>query len=417
MEGSGQTKSGIAPVLGVAEVADQLAAAIRAVMDALPQGKDGPTAVGRALGLNRVPISRLLGAIRRESGTDILASLPGPETLRSIVLAAAREGVDPRLVERAIAAVDEFETMIRSYGTRAAFDAAMSVQEPETLERFEQAARYQVFRGMSQVLGVEAEMWLSTMVMSPSKGSDTALDVTAVHGGLGMRRLRPDVSVSFTYGAPHEAVGMPGGSSDLALDLSPYYTQAPAPLKTHNRNGNVVHEFSPELMGKEALYDMLAGAHAPNHSKRYSDEKRSTRGVVVIPDIPVALMVVDLFVEKGVFPGLDPTVYLYNTTARGPADIENPSRLHDRVVPPVGLEKLQLTPGTVSMDRLSGYWHMLRDVFRRIGQDPSDFRGWRLRVPYPLYGFQWVLAFNAPAPPPNPDPINEPVCPPGSPVG
>lgn len=381
------------------QLAASLALTFGALIEALPGSAEGPTAVARVMGVNRVPVSRLLGAIRRDAGTEMLAMLPGPETLRSIAQAAERTSVEPGLIWAALESVDRFESMIRSFGTRAAFDAAMSVREPEALERFEQAGRYQAFKGMSQVLGVEAEVWLSTMIMTPTPGQVTAVDVTAVHGALGMRRLRPDVTVSFTYGAPHEAVGSPGGSFDLALDLSSYYTLEPAPLRMRDRSGNVVHEFCPDTLGKDAAYDMLAGVHAPAHSRRYRDERRTTRGVVVIPDIPVANMAVDLFVDRNIFPGIEPRLYLYNTTARGPADIEDPARLHDQITPPVRLRALEGGGGAASLERLPRYREMIAEVCGRIGYDHRNLNGWQLRVPYPLYGFQWVIAFEAPESP------------------
>lgn len=378
------------------QLAGSLTTGFVALFENLPASSDSPTALARVLGVNRVPVSRLLSAIRRESGTEMLAMLPGPETLRSIAQAAERAGAAADLVWRVLESVDRFEGMIRSFGTRAAFDATMSVREPEALERFEQAGRYQAYKGMSQVLGVEAELWLSTMIMTPTPGRDIAIDVTAVHGALGMRRLRPDVTVSFTYGAPHEAVGSPGGSFDLAMDLSPYYTLEPAPLRSRDRSGNVVHEFCPDTLGKDAAYDMLAGVHAPAHSKRYRDERRSTRGVVIIPDIPVANMAVDLFVDRTLFPGIEPRLYLYNTTARGPADIEDPARLHDQITPPVRLHPIPGGGTSPTLDRLPRYGELIAEVCGRIGYDHTNLNGWQLRVPYPLYGFQWIIAFEAP---------------------
>ncbi len=381
------------------QLAERLAADFSALIGALPERSGGPTAVARALGVNRVPVSRLLSAIRRDPGSEMLAMLPGPETLRSIAQAAAdRDAVDNRLVSSALEAVDQFEALIRSFGTRAAFDATMSVCEPEALERFEQAGRYQAFRGMSQVLGVEAELWLSTMILTPTRDDPVALDVTAVHGALGMRRLRPDVTVSFTYGAPHGAVGNAGGM-DLDLDFSPYYTLGPAPLRRRDHAGNVVHEFCPDNLGKDAAYDMLAGVHAPGHSKRYRDERRTNRGVVVIPDVPVNTLVVDLFVGEGVFEGIEPRLYFYNTTARGPADLEDPARFHDRLTPPVRLSPIAGGGGGVTLERLPRYGDMIADVCARVGYDHRRLRGWRLRVAYPLHGFQWTIAFEAPPAP------------------
>ena len=391
MDSTKRARSGAVSGEGLAR---EMAEGLGALVDALPESARGPSALARTLGVGRVPVSRMLGAIRRDPGAEILAMLPGPETLRQIVQGAARQGVDAPIVARAAGCVERFDESIRAFGTRAAFDATVSVSEPGALERFEQAGRYQVFKGMSQVLGVEAETWLSAMILTPTPGRDIALDVTAVHGALGMRRLRPDVTVSFTYGAPHEAVGTPGGSFDLALDLSPFYTRDPAPLRSLERGGKVIHEFCPDQVGKHAVFDMLAGVHAPAHSKRYRDEKRTKRGVVVVPDVPVQTMVVDLLVGAGVFPGLDPEVYLYNNVARGPADVEDHARLHDRITPPVRPEPID--PEELSLESLPRYKELLARVCSRINYDPSDLRGWRLRVPYPLYGFQWVLAFDAP---------------------
>ncbi|MCC5823675.1 MAG: hypothetical protein LAT64_10920 [Phycisphaerales bacterium] len=379
------------------ELARDMVSGLSALIDSLPESGRGPSAVARALGVGRVPISRMLGAIRREPGAEILAMLPGPETLRQIVNGAAKRGADELLVSRAAACVERFDATIRSFGTRAAFDATVSVREPGALERFEQAGRYQAFKGMGQVLGVEAETWLSTMILTPTPGRDIALDVTAVHGALGMRRLRPDITVSFTYGAPHEAVGTPGGSFDLAMDLSPYYTRDPAPLRSHERGGKVIHEFCPSEVGKHAVFDMLAGVHAPAHSKRFRDEKRTKRGVVVIPDVPVQTMIIDLLVGAGVFPGLEPELYLYNNVARGPADVEDAARFHDRITPSVRPEPID--PDDITLDNLPRYPEMLNRVCSRIGYNAGDLRGWRVRVPYPLYGFQWILAFEAPEAP------------------
>jgi hypothetical protein len=46
------------------------------------------------------------------------------------------------------------------------------------------------------------------------------------------------------------------------------------------------------------------------------------------------------------------------------------------------------------------YERLLKMVFDKLGWNADEFRAYRCRIDYPLYGSQVVMAWDAPAPPP-----------------
>lgn len=384
--------------LGAPErVGAALGRTIRAVFEAVPACSLRPTELARTLRASRVMISRISSAVAREDPIELLTSIPGPESLRSVVRACREAGVPRGVADDALDAIGRFDGLIRDrFGTRAALDAALSVQRDDALERFERSSRYQIYKGMSQILGVEADTWLTCMMLTPSRAEPDAVDVTNIHGALGMRRLRPDVPIFFAYGSPHSMAEVADSPVDLSMDLSPFYTNAPAPLVASRRGGKIIHEFPPGELSKAATYDMLAATHAPRGSHRYASATRRRRGVAIIPDIPVTTMVCDVLVFGDIFAGVVPDLHVFNTAVRGVVDVEDQSRAHDRVMAPFRIEDLGLGGGGCPMNECPRYPGMIEALCARTGHDPAMLRTWRLRVAYPIYGFQFVISFAVP---------------------
>ena len=71
-----------------AGIAAELASSLRRLFAEIPDAPHRPSALATHLGVNRVLISRTLGAIALPNPLDMLQRVPGPETLRGIVEAA-----------------------------------------------------------------------------------------------------------------------------------------------------------------------------------------------------------------------------------------------------------------------------------------------------------------------------------------
>lgn len=375
-------------------IGDRLRVSIGQVLGCVSQCALRPSELSRTLDVSRVMVSRLLSSIGKTDPLELLTSIPGPESLRSIVRAAERGSVSKRYIGAALEAINDFDHLIRDqFGTRAALNAALSVGRADTRERFEQSSRYQVFKGMSQVLGVQSKVWLTCMMLTPSKENDHAIDISTIHGTCGLRRLRPDMPIHFTYGIPPKYKDMRQSPERMRAGLTPFLSNMPAPLSVVEENGQIINTFAPEIGGKDALYDMLAEVHVPNGSDRRASAGRSWRGTSVIPDVPVVTLVSDVIIHGDIFEGIDPQLFVYNTVSRGGADIEDPKRDVDRV-----MTDDQITDRGSGLDNLAiaeipRYTDMVAYLSAQHGFTPECFRTYRLQVQYPIYGFQYVMGF------------------------
>jgi hypothetical protein len=381
----------------VRPVAERLHAAIRNLFGSLSSGSSSPTALSRRLGVNRVIVSRLMNAAAQDDPYEFLHRAPGPESLRVIALAAPAIGASPEDVERAVAAADEFADLIRNeFGTRGALNAAITSTGEDLQQRFEQTSRYHIFKGMRQVMGVEAETWLTAMVFVPDANDDEVISVTTIQGAIGMRRLRPDAQVYFTMGPPFHDVGREPDLTRSPVALEDLYTNGPAELETTISDGQLIHRFTDKSIGKRAIVDMVAVSHDHRGSRRFATPEKPRRGMVVFTDIPAKTLICDAILHESVFPNAEPELRFYKPGTRGPADPNDPSRDIDRIIFPERVEVLGPAADRFVVPEIPRYGEMVGRVFERIGQDLSKFRVCRLRMSYPVPGYQHVMAFAAP---------------------
>jgi len=366
-------------------------------VEAIPGGPHRPTTIARSLNLNRVIVSKMINAVANPDPLEVLEKLPGPESLRAFAIAAREAGVKPSLVDEAIEAISRFAGLIRQdFGTRIAFNAALSPLRPELKLRLAHKSRYQIYMGMQQVLGVSADTWLTSMIFRPSAEDSESIAVTAIHGALGMGRLRPDARVYFTYGPPNVGTNQASNLSSNDIDLRQFCTHEPAQLETHKAGGQLVHRLAHERLGRHAKVDMLAASHNAKGSRRYASPDRPRGGVVVYPDVPVKVLICDAFLHVDVFPRSTPELMVFNPGARGPANPNDPAREIDRVDVPERIDTISLSEEEFDLTEVPNYRHMMTHVAGCLNVDLSQFRMFRLRMPYPVHGFQFVMAFDAP---------------------
>ncbi len=392
------------PVEGrIREVGEGLARTIGAILERL--GALRPNALMRELDVNRAVASRVLNATAAKDPLEVVHLIPGPEPLRQIVRAAAGKGVDPDLVREAETAVAAFDRLIRNEaGTRSALDALISSSLPGARERFELASRYSVFKGISQLKGARAETWLGTAIVHPSARDPLKHDLTWLNGGIAMQRLRPGVAVRFSYRSNLDENDVERGAGDAALPdlmtLEQFCTNPPAQLEAH-RSGRIInYVLPPDLLGPRSVTDLFVVDHHVATMRRYrKDEPRARTSLFVEPALPVALLVFDVLLDADVFPGAEPELVAFDTGYDGIANVNDPARDIDRMPlhEPIGFIGHDMR--NVYATEVPGYTDVLAHLCARFQWDPARFRAYRVRIQYPVYGWQICMTFEPPAAP------------------
>ncbi len=395
----------------IQKVGNILTSAVREVAVAIPGGPHGPVEMARRLGIDKVLASRVLKVARDSDPVAALHHAPGPEPMRRFVKAARKRGVPDNLAQEADQAVLAFEQLIREVaGDRSSFDAMLSAWLPEARAAIEVRRRQSAFRAISQLKGVEARLSGATVILHPSADGKN-LDVVWLFALLGLKRLRPGACVKFASRrfTTDANVRLPRTLSGEAVDsiqglrLDQFCSVAAPDLEVV-RAGDVVHyTLADHGFGSRSACDLIFVEVNRAEMARYlPSEQRRRRHVFAEVSVPAKLLMFDALLHEDVFVGHDPSLVIYDTACEGVADPNDPGRDIDRMQTADTI--LHLGKG-ISRFRSSDqprHADVLEHVWRSLGWKASDFRGYRCRIDYPLYGSQVVMTWPSDPTPPMP---------------
>lgn len=393
----------------LARLGDDLSSSLSDVLASLPEASTGPILLSRRTGIDKVLASRILRAAQARDPLSALHAMPGPAPLRRALRAFGRQGVDAERIRRAGAAVDRFESLLsRQAGGRGSLDTLLSAWVPEARSEFELRRKQSAFRATSQLKGVETRLLLGTVILHPS-ADGAHLDVvwlTALHG---LHRLRPGalVRVATRRVAREQIARQPRGLDgrpieDGATPLVAEFCSNPRPAVAAVRTGDVVHyTLADDRYGASSAVDLVLGESNPAEM-----ERRPAPGSGRVPwffaevSTPAKVLQFDAIVHRDVYPGISPSLRLYETVFEGVASPNNPSRDVDVLDMRESIDDMGLS-GSLGLTRWRSkdaprYTDLLAHTFRTLGWDAAAFRGYRARIDYPIFGTQVTMTFGEP---------------------
>lgn len=389
----------------VAGIGRELRAAFDAVLQDLPEGRDGPQALAAALSLDKVLTSRLLKALRSREPIAVAYHVPGPEPMRRFCRAARKRGADAKLVDEALAAVERFQNLIRSeIGDRSALDTVISAWLPEARDEFELRRKQAAYRAMSQLRGVSVGTRVAAVLLHPSAEGDR-IDLVWVMGLYGLQRLRPGATAKLStrrmgdspsgrrpYNLAGEPIDGPAGPW-----LNEFCHAPPAELEVRATGERVHYCLGGEEFGARSSRDLVFAevnrSEIPMRVPRGNPRKGH---MFVSIAIPCRHLHFDVLVHEDVYPGRSPELFLYDTAIEGLADVNDRERDLDRLDFAETIQPLGRGAAALRAPDVPNYPELLRHVFDAMSWDEERFRAWRCRIEYPVYGSQVVAAFDAP---------------------
>jgi hypothetical protein len=391
----------------IGAIGRNLGQSFRGVLQALPSQPSRPSEIARELKLNRDISSRLAHGL---NATDPLATahaMPGPEPLRRVLRAAKRHGVPSEIIEAGEIAVRHFESLIRDeLGDRDSLDALLSSMLPDVRPKFELASRQMAFKGISLLRGAQADAWLHAAFLHPATAHDDKLDVAFIYGTLGLRRLRPDMMVKFSFrefGVPHSTWQTIDGQSATdasGSDLDAFCERIPATITRDVLDQGVVYALEGNPLGPKNAVDKLLGEVRPAAFNRFAAAgERTRKSMFVAPSVPVRSLIFDLLLHESITLTREPELVFYDTAVEGMASVNDATRDVDRLELDERIEYLGMETRLLQIAELPRYIPMLEHLCTRRNWNLPEFRAFRCRMPYPMHGLQACMAFDVPASP------------------
>jgi hypothetical protein len=350
--------------------------------------------------------------LKAASSRDPIATVqyvPGVEPMIQFARAAGKRGVPARLVDELVESLQDFDKLIRAEaGDRSGFDAIVASWLPEVRGEFELRRKQSIYRAMSQLKGKAADTYIASALIHPTADRER-LDIVWIFAYLRLQRLRPGVAVNFAsrrIARPHGDSTKTEARHPRTLDgreldgstslLVPKYCSVPTPELHARRVGDVVeYSLADRRFGKRSEADIVTVEVNPAELPFYiPPEPKRRRFVYTDISTPVNLLNFDALIHEDVIGPSDPSLLIYDTGAKGTADINDPTRDVDRMDMQETLVKLG---GGVERCRISEapwYVELIHEVCERMRWDADKLRGYRARIEYPVYGSQIVIAYD-----------------------
>ena len=373
-------------------VGEELVTAFRHLVASIPESTPSPTRLARRLGMSRVIVSRLLGSLACNDPLESLQRIPGPESLRVAAAGAATAGSDGPTVARCNVAIEAFAKLIRGdYGTRGSLNAAIGAARPALRASTVASARYQVYKGMRELMGIAAEAWVMTAVLSPSVGDARVLDVVRVDGAVGIDRADP-------FAAVHVCERPIPGSTrhDLGIDLHDAGPNPAASRETFHDDTIRVHRLAGQPAPLNGAVDLLTAVHERVDLRINAPAALPRLEITITPDVPVRVLLVDVLLHESLASML--RVEVRGNEPRGLDEPRGPraERPEHRAGTPLAVESMP--PGQPPSPRAE--WPRQGSLLERIGAElgrGSDrFATHRLRLLHPVPGSRFEVTITPP---------------------
>jgi hypothetical protein len=385
-----------APALEVhaENVLRRLRAAFVDLLAALHIDAESPRRVALRLGLDK---SLAWKVARIAHGVDLFAigqHLPGSAGTEIFFNAVKQRGAPPPLIEAARSAVRDFNRLVEIHsGDRASLEMMLSSYARESSERLEMLHRKQLFSGASYLWGVQAKTQLRADFVAPSDEPEM-VDIVSLRGFIGLRRLRPEVPwvIDRTRIADDDAkVRQP--SRREALDprcdtesdapLLPEFCSKPLPevRRVPGPEGFVHFELAGGPVGDTGAVTCISGEVFRRAAPRYRTEQNTLGEHAQLMRTPCKLLVLDVFLHQDLDFATPPELVVEGQIlglTYPPAD-----RDHARLPVHETVQDLGAGPPLVQTPDIPNYGRIVQAVFDRVGWNPADFHGFRVRMRYP----------------------------------
>ncbi len=384
----------------VEKVGDDLARSFGTLLAMFPGAPLGPQRLAELLGESVVTTSRLLKALRTHDPVAVVHYMPGPDPLRRLTGGAKRQRIRGEALTRTEEAIDRFEELIRTeVGDRSALGAILADWVPELRTEFEVRRRQAVFKAMSELRGTSCATVLSSMILHPSRDGKR-MDIVAVDGMFGVRRLRPAGELRFQTKriggskSPRHPTNLAGepveGVGDTRLDQ---FCVAPAaPMRVLHHGDDLHYVLGESGFGPDSAVDIVQAEVNRDELPLPKDRPPEEHSFVFhTTSVPTKSLVLDLHFHKSICPEGSPDLIVYDTSVEGPARAHDPVRDFDRMDVTDTVKELGVRMTQKRIAEIPTYVDLMQHVLDRLAWKAQDFRTFRVRADFPLFGSQYTL--------------------------
>lgn len=388
------------------ETGDRLRGALVRLIATATGGPPRPTELARSWGLDQTLCIRVCSALKAPDALSVLHQLPSSGSLRSLVSAAREREVSEDLLDEAEEQVGALEQLIRSLGgQKANLDTLIGGQLLDARAKTEHTSKQNIFRGMSNLLGLQAGVSMTSYFVYPSTHPSRCNEL-AIYGSLALRRLLPErpilVGGRVLARSPDAEVSLAetilhGGE----LDESGYsmaiksFSSDPFPnVEVVRQENRLLYTLPGSANGDPQENTMLFASIERDASLRFQEGAATHAEFGFVPRNPARDSLLDIFVHREIWEGCEPRLEIRRND-RWLASARSEDSL-DRLNLDERLQSLGFDPRVIPTRLIPRYPDLLNEVLGQVGLHQGDFRLYRVHVRYAVVGLTYLVYFRLP---------------------
>jgi hypothetical protein len=375
-----------------------------------------PRDITRVLGLHRTLAWKIMQVVDAEDPLAIAPYIPGAEGINIFLSAAERCDAPPDVINRARAAMADFEKLIAEHvGDRASLELMLGATARKNRPQIDLAYRKAGFQCGSYTWGVQARTRLLCAILYPDQ-DPLRVRAAKIAGFVNLRRVRRETpwtlwrttnidnedgtSLNNAFVPIDPADALPRG---VPL-LQPFSTVPSSQIERVVLPDSTEERWVPGSVGDKFAITCITGEVLRKSMPRYRTQQESRHEFGQQACTPVEVLVQDVVVHHGLYGRVAPDFSIYSELAGRTWYDCPPELLQDQRIAafPTQVEYLGRGADALATSDVPQYPEILRYAFGKLGWETEACDMYRIRMEYPVLSTATVLSFEMPAPPPNP---------------
>jgi hypothetical protein len=403
------------------QVLRRLAAELRSALRAVPEHREGASALARILAIDRATAHRALAlAARRDPDPETLAEAPGPDAIEQLARAIGRKRADANGLDLPAlgTAIAQFRRALQELGggsksrllrriaaTVPAEDNGDATSVGVVRARREHELREQLFSVTSELLGRHTHTRIDMMICRLNPDDPNLMDYAQIRGLIG-HRSRPQAQplsveligkvTASPPDAPNPLLTLDGKRVEDALSgtmIRPF-TTSPLPVVVSRGLGDRVRNVvDPAFTAKGNAVDVVVGYQRPRACQHPAFDPVPTLEVGALIREPTRWLILDTWLHRDMVAGAVPSLetYLWSPTLQTSLADHWLDRLPS---PPPLLQVLGRGLDRAGSPAWMRQAELTRTAFERLGWDASQYVGFRAEIAYPMWGGAYFAVFD-----------------------
>lgn len=328
-------------------------------------------------------------------------------SLRSLVQAAQVQQVGAAIVAAAEHQISELEQLIRRLGGKKSnLDTVIGSERLEAREKIERSAKQSIYRGMSNLFGVQSALSLTSYFVYPSD-NPLRCNELACYGNQQMHRLRPDLTTMVggrkLMGSGEQAAGLALArevlhratvdDSGYSIALKPFCSEPFPQIEVQQFGDKFLYTLPGQGGGDLQELSLVFASIESEASARVANDRETSALFMFVPRNPAQELLLDVFVHRDIWQGIEPRLEV--TRADRILAVEDRLEL-DLLDFTEQIQSLGTGDPGVPSRVFPRYLELVSMIRQQMSWTADEFRLFRLQVKYPVVGLSYSMLFDLP---------------------